>query len=138
MTAGQFRVGRKHFEHAQHPYAVILSCSDSRVGPEILFKCRSRRFVRRSEWLGILSIPDVMACLGSLEYAVEELRVPLIVVLGHEGCGAVKAAIRVWLRKRWNCLEQLQCSPRRFSPSVEAMTRTSADNLLPRGSPGEH
>ena len=75
----------------QTPYAVILSCSDSRVPPEIVF----------GEWgsLGKLFIireaGNVVnpVALGSLEYGANNLHAKLIVVLGHERCGAVQAAI---------------------------------------------
>lgn len=73
----------------QNPFATILGCSDSRVAPEILF----------DQGLGDLFdirvagnfIDNVV--LGNMEYAVLELGVPLLVVLGHERCGAVKAAL---------------------------------------------
>ncbi len=73
----------------QHPFATILACSDSRVAPEIIF----------DQGLGDLFdiriagnfIDDVV--LGNMEYAALELGVPLLVILGHERCGAVKAAL---------------------------------------------
>lgn len=73
----------------QSPYAVILGCSDSRVPIEIVF----------DQSLGSLFITRVAgnivepATLGSIEYAVEHLNTRLVVVMGHEGCGAVKAAL---------------------------------------------
>lgn len=73
----------------QQPFAVVVSCSDSRVPPEILF----------DQGIGdifvIRTAGEVMdnATIGTIEYAVEHLHVPLIVVLGHDDCGAVKAAI---------------------------------------------
>ncbi len=74
----------------QHPFAVIVSCSDSRVAPEIIF----------DQGLGDLFIVRVAGniidnlALGSIEYAVEHLGVKLIVVLGHEKCGAVDATVK--------------------------------------------
>ncbi|MEP6517298.1 carbonic anhydrase [Microcoleus vaginatus] len=73
----------------QHPFATILACSDSRVAPEIIF----------DQGLGDLFdiriagnfLDDVV--LGNIEYATLELGVPLLVILGHERCGAVKAAL---------------------------------------------
>ncbi|EGK87200.1 carbonic anhydrase [Microcoleus vaginatus PCC 9802] len=73
----------------QHPFATILACSDSRVAPEIIF----------DQGLGDLFdirvagnfLDDVV--LGNIEYAALELGVPLLVILGHERCGAVKAAL---------------------------------------------
>jgi carbonic anhydrase len=74
---------------SQHPYAIILSCSDSRVPPELIFdKSLGEIFVIRVA--GNVADPIV---LGSVEYAAEHLGSPLIMVLGHERCGAVTAAV---------------------------------------------
>lgn len=73
----------------QHPFAVILSCSDSRVPPEHIF----------DQGLGDIFVVRVAGNvadpieLGSVEYAVEHLGSPLILVLGHQMCGAVKATV---------------------------------------------
>lgn len=73
----------------QHPFAVILTCADSRVPPEVVF----------DQGLGDLFVIRVAgniiddAILGSIEYAVAHLGTPLIVVMGHERCGAVSAAV---------------------------------------------
>jgi carbonic anhydrase len=73
----------------QKPTAVIFGCADSRVAAELLFdQGLGDVFVVRTAGQAIDS-----AVLGSIEYAVVVLNVPLIVVLGHTGCGAVKAAI---------------------------------------------
>jgi carbonic anhydrase len=73
----------------QKPAAAILGCADSRVAAELLFdQGLGDIFVVRTAGQAIDS-----AVLGSLEYAVTALNVPLIVVLGHDSCGAVKAAI---------------------------------------------
>jgi carbonic anhydrase len=73
----------------QQPYAVILGCSDSRVPPELIFDTGpGELFVIRIA--GNLLSPEVA---GSLQYAGAHLRVPLFVVLGHDDCGAVKAAL---------------------------------------------
>jgi carbonic anhydrase len=78
---------RKEVAAGQHPYAVILTCSDSRVPPEILFdKGLGEIFVVRVA--GNIVAPHE---LGSIEYALEHLGANLIVVLGHERCGAVKS-----------------------------------------------
>jgi len=71
----------------QHPFASILCCSDSRVCPEFIFDQRAGSIfeIRNA---GNVVDEDVLA---SLEYSVEHLHVPLIVVLGHKGCGAVEA-----------------------------------------------
>lgn len=82
-------IRRKTYEHGQHPYAIIISCSDSRVIPECIF----------SAGIGDLFVIRVAGNviddhqLGSIEYAAEHLSCKLIVVLGHTHCGAVDAAI---------------------------------------------
>lgn len=73
----------------QHPYAVVLSCSDSRVAPEIVFdQGLGDLFVVRTA--GHVVDPAV---LGSVEFGADVLGCPLVVVLGHEGCGAVGGAV---------------------------------------------
>ena len=73
----------------QNPFAVIVGCSDSRVGPEMVFdQGLGDLFVVRTAGEVVDS-----AALGSIEYAVEHLGSSLIVVLGHERCGAVSAAV---------------------------------------------
>ncbi|GAC1399863.1 MAG: hypothetical protein NVSMB56_15000 [Pyrinomonadaceae bacterium] len=73
----------------QKPYAIVLACSDSRVPPEIVFdESIGKLFVVRVAG----NVVDPVT-LGSIEYAAEHLNVPLIMVLGHETCGAVKATI---------------------------------------------
>ncbi|MFV2103912.1 carbonic anhydrase [Micromonospora sp. LOL_024] len=72
----------------QHPFAVIVGCSDSRLAAEIIFdRGLGDLFVVRTA--GHTAGPEV---LGSVEYAVTVLRTPLVVVLGHDSCGAVQAA----------------------------------------------
>lgn len=74
----------------QHLFAIILGCADSRVPPEIVF----------DQGLGDLFVIRVAgnilddAILGSIEYAVEELGTSLVLVLGHERCGAVAATVK--------------------------------------------
>ena len=78
---------RKYAFH-QEPYAVVLSCSDSRVVPEIIFDCGiGELFVVRVA--GITAGPNVVE---SLEYAVYKLKVPLMILLGHDDCGVMKYA----------------------------------------------
>lgn len=73
----------------QKPFATILGCSDSRVPPELIFDANfGELFIVRVA--GNVVSPEVM---GSLQYAGAHLRTPLFVVLGHAGCGAVKAAL---------------------------------------------
>ena len=78
---------REQLIAGQHPFAVVLCCSDSRVAPEIIFDQKlGDLFVIRNA--GNVVDEDV---LGSIEYAVEHLGTPLVVVLGHSCCGAVTA-----------------------------------------------
>lgn len=85
-----FERRRQIDQEGQHPYAVILGCADSRVPPELIFdEGLGDLFVIRDA--GNVVDDDV---LGSIEYAVEHLGVQLVVVLGHEKCGAVTAAIQ--------------------------------------------
>ena len=84
------RILRRHFkENGQHPYAIIISCSDSRVVPEAIF----------SAGIGDLFVIRVAGNvidahqLGSIEYAAEHLGTGLVVVLGHTDCGAVGAVL---------------------------------------------
>ncbi|WAL59819.1 carbonic anhydrase [Thermocoleostomius sinensis] len=103
LMAGNQRFAQHHPQHpdqtevrvrevaqAQHPFATVLSCADSRVSAEIVFD------------QGIGDIFDVRiagniatsAAIGSIEYAVALLETPLLMVLGHERCGAVTAAVQ--------------------------------------------
>lgn len=76
-------------DNGQKPFATILSCSDSRVPPEVIFdQGLGDLFVVRDA--GNVTDPVI---LGSLEYGAEHLKTPLIIVLGHEKCGAVKATV---------------------------------------------
>ena len=80
---------RIEWSKTQEPYAIILSCSDSRVPPEIVFdEAIGRLFIIRLAG----NIVD-SAVLGSVEYAAAVLHAKLVVILGHESCGAVKAAM---------------------------------------------
>jgi len=80
---------RRELAKGQHPFAIVLTCADSRVAPEYIFnQGLGDIFVLRVA--GNIADPFV---LGSMEYAVEHLHSPLIVVLGHSKCGAVDAAM---------------------------------------------
>ena len=77
--------------HQQRPFCVLVGCSDSRVSPELLFgRGLGDLFIVRNAG----NVVD-LAAMGSIEYGVAVLGAPLIVVLGHERCGAVKAAVDV-------------------------------------------
>ncbi|MEV0056579.1 carbonic anhydrase [Saccharopolyspora shandongensis] len=83
--------GRQSLVAKRHPFACVIACADSRVGPEAVSGgALGDLFVIRSAG-------EVLddAVVGSVEYAVEHLRVLLVVVVGHAGCGEVKAVIDV-------------------------------------------
>lgn len=85
------RAVRLRLAAGQSPFAAYVSCSDSRVPPELLFgRGLGELFIVRNAGNTL----DTSA-LGSLEFAVSVLGVPLIVVMGHEACGAVQAAMAV-------------------------------------------
>jgi carbonic anhydrase len=80
---------RTSLAQAQKPYAIILACSDSRVPPEIVFdKGLGEIFIIRVAG----NVPDPIT-LGSIEFAAANFGSPLVMVLGHERCGAVQAAV---------------------------------------------
>lgn len=82
---------RLEIARSQSPMAVLVSCSDSRVPPELLFgRGLGELFIVRNAGNTIDTVAQ-----GSIEYAVAQLGVPLIVVMGHERCGAVDAALSV-------------------------------------------
>lgn len=90
LHQGQDADRRSETHTGQQPFAVILTCSDSRVPPEILFdQGIGDLFVVRNAGNVLDDIVE-----GSIAYAIEHLGVPLVVVLGHTRCGAVTAAIK--------------------------------------------
>jgi carbonic anhydrase len=105
---------------AQHPFVTILSCADSRVPAEILFD------------QGIGDIFDVRIAgnivtpesLGSLEYAVALLNTPLLMVLGHERCGAVTAAVQ-----KQALLGEMGSFVKAILPAVAAVQDQSGDQV---------
>ena len=85
------RASRLRLAAGQQPFAAYLSCSDSRVPPELLFgRGLGELFIVRNAGNTLDT-----AAMGSLEFAVSQLGVTLVVVMGHEGCGAVAAAVSV-------------------------------------------
>jgi len=107
----------------QSPKAIILSCSDSRVGPEVIFdQSLGDIFVVRTAG----NVADAVA-LGSIEYAVDHLHSPLLVVLGHQKCGAVSAACSGEKMPSSN----LDAIVERINPAVtQAKTYAKADDLI--------
>lgn len=93
----RFSTGQKEIladlAKGQHPYATILSCSDSRVPPELIFDAGfGELFIIRVA--GNVMSPEVA---GSMQYAERHLGTPLFIVLGHTNCGAVAAAVETKL-----------------------------------------
>jgi carbonic anhydrase len=113
----------------QRPFATILGCSDSRVPPELLFDAGfGDLFVIRVA--GNVMLPAVM---GSIQYAGVHLRTPLFMILGHEGCGAVTAALTA-LRQGAVEKSRIQILLESIKPGLEAIPAdTPPEELLRRG-----
>lgn len=113
---------RNEVADRQEPYAVILGCSDSRVPAEIIF----------DQGLGDLFVirvaGNVVASsqVGSVEFAVEVFKTPLVVVLGHSACGAVKATLNELERPQGGKRSaMLRSIVDRIRPSVETLVEVS-------------
>ena len=115
---GQTTERRAELAKNQYPFATIVSCSDSRVPPEIVF----------DQGLGDLFVVRVAGNviddhgLGSIEYAADHLGVRLIVVLGHQSCGAVKAA-RETIAAKSKAPGHIQSLVTAIRPAVEATAK---------------
>src|SRR6059036_1627413 len=113
---------REELAKSQHPFAVVLGCSDSRVPPEIVF----------DQGLGDLFVLRVAGnvindeSLGSIEYAVDHLAVRLIVVLGHQRCGAVKAE-KDTIAAKGEAPGHIQSLVTAIKPAVEATVNRDLD-----------
>ena len=106
---------RRALREGQHPFAAILTCADSRVSPELVFdQGLGDLFVVRSAG----QVLD-HAVLGSLQYGVAELGTPLLVVLGHSKCGAVKATIEAIEKKSKPSGTDIDALVSAIRPSVE-------------------
>ncbi len=106
---------RQQLTQAQHPFAMILGCVDSRVIPELLFDCGfGDLLVIRTAGHAIDEVT-----VGSIEFGADVLEIPLLVVLGHEHCGAVKATI--------NMLDQQQTAPDRIAVLVDHLRPAVAE-----------
>ncbi|RBP43721.1 carbonic anhydrase [Roseimicrobium gellanilyticum] len=116
----QDRTSRAELAKGQHPFAIVLGCADSRTSPELVF----------DQGLGDLFVIRVAGnvlndeTIGSIEYAVEHLGSPLIVVLAHERCGAVKAA-RDTIATNGKAPGHIQSLVKAIEPAVA--TTSSAD-----------
>ena len=120
-----FSSGRAARAQVQHPLAAILSCADSRVAPELVFdQGPGDLFVVRVA--GNIVTRDLLA---SLEYGVRFLGAPLVMVLGHSGCGAVDAAIKV-LKTKAVLPGHLPELVTAIKPAVIAAEKTKSGELL--------
>jgi carbonic anhydrase len=112
------REWRLRLTKQQHPYATILSCSDSRVPPELIF----------DEGFGDLFVIRVAGhvvahdALGSLAYAADHLHTKLFVVMGHEDCGAVTAAVNSLLGQS-NEAEHIESLLNLITPGLKQLNR---------------
>jgi carbonic anhydrase len=125
-------VSRRHdFKHerealagGQNPFAAILSCADSRIAPEYAFdSSRGDLFVCRVA--GNFANNESVA---SLEYAVAELGTPLILVLGHDACGAVNATIKS-LKDATTLPGRIPSLVEGIAPAVKAVSQQGGDTL---------
>jgi carbonic anhydrase len=125
LTAEQAAKRRAELATSQHPFAIILSCSDSRVPPEIVF----------DEGLGDLFIVRVAGNvlnaegLGSIEYGVEVLGARLIVVLGHQSCGAIDAAMKT-VAAKGKAPGHIQSLVTAIKPVVDATPKGDLDTMI--------
>ena len=109
----------------QNPFAVILSCSDSRVPTEIIFDVGlGDVFTIRTA--GHVLSPEVM---GSIEYAVKHLDCKLIMILGHDNCGAINSAIKAFNEPNHKASENLQSILNHIYPVLEKIPQNQSDIL---------
>jgi carbonic anhydrase len=119
-----FKHEREALAGGQNPYAAILSCADSRIAPEYAFDSgRGDLFVCRVA--GNFANTDTIA---SMEYAVAVLGVPLILVLGHDSCGAVDATIKS-LKDDKPLPGHMPSLVEGIAPSVKAVLQQDGDRL---------
>ena len=118
-------VSRRAFlEGSQHPFAAVFSCADSRVPPEIVFDAGlGDLFVVRSAG----HVVD-HAVLGTLEFGVDQLGCPLVVVLGHTGCGAVRAASQAVSRHAGASGTDIDTLVEAITPAVVDAERAGVDD----------
>ena len=118
------RIRMSTWAKGQSPYAIIVTCSDSRVIPENIFSAGiGELFVIR---LAGNIIDDHQ--LGSIEYAAGHLGCRLVVVLGHTHCGAISATIEQLLKPVENQSRNLQSIVDRVRPSIEGLLHTELRN----------
>ena len=127
LDVKDFAVGRAARAQAQYPIASILCCADSRVAPELMFdQIAGDLFVVRVA--GNYLNPDALA---SLEYGVAVLGTPLVMVMGHSNCGALKATIEEIQSSKplpghiWDITDAVR-------PAIESTVKAGGENLLER------
>jgi carbonic anhydrase len=119
-----FKHEREPLSGGQNPYAAILSCADSRIAPEYAFDtARGDLFVCRIA--GNFASDEMVA---SLEYAIAVLNAPLILVLGHDSCGAVDATIKS-LKDNTTLPGHLPSLVTAIAPAVKAVSQQGGDTL---------
>ena len=116
---------RAEIAQGQTPFAALFSCSDSRLSAEIIFD------VGLGDLFVVRNAGQVIAetILGSLEYSVEVLQVPLIVVLGHDSCGAIQATIASSEGTLVTEGEFIQNLVLRIEPTVQAAKQAGTDSI---------
>ncbi len=120
----QSMLRRTELATGQQPFASIFGCVNSRVAPELLFdRGLGDLFVIRSA-AHVLDNAE----LGSLEFGVAELKIPLLVVLGHEKCGAVKATIET-VEQHGTAPDQIDMLVKAIAPAVEQAKAQGGDLL---------
>ena len=116
---------RNRLVQEQHPFVTLLGCSDSRIPPELLF----------DQGFGDIFVVRVAGnvldpCIeGRIEYGVQHLHTPLLLVLGHEDCGAVKAALASAAEKSHEPPE-IQSLVRAIEPGLRGLDRTGSPDAL--------
>ncbi len=115
---------RLKLAQGQHPFATILACSDSRLPPELIF----------DQGFGDLFVVRVAgnivddSLVGSIEYAVDHLHTPLIMVIGHEKCGAVEATLES-IQQHQPANGEIEVLVNAITPAVAAAEQRSGDLL---------
>jgi carbonic anhydrase len=110
----------------QHPFAQVLACADSRVAPELLFdQGLGDLFVTRSAG----QVLD-KAVLGTIEFGVAEFGIPLLVVLGHSKCGAVKATMEALEKHSGASGTDVDALVAAIKPAVETVENSHPTDLL--------
>jgi len=125
MSAAEAEKRRTELAKTQHPFAAIVSCSDSRVPPEIVF----------DQGLGDLFVVRVAGNvindegLGSIEYSVDHLGARLILVLGHQRCGAVQAA-KETIAAKGKAPGHIESLVTAIKPAVEATVKDDLETTV--------